>query len=256
MPDLADFQARFAAALLSGDGGGVTPWLADPDAAGGFAVYRNNFVIGCADRLARAYPAVARLVGDRFFQAMAKAHIAETPPRDARLALYGGGLADFIEGFEPAARLPYLADVARLERAWTEAHHAPDAAPLTGEALAGMDPEAIAAMAPGLIGSARIRPSPWPAWSIWRANRADGDRSEQIALDQGGEIALVWRPGGKVLDARLSAAEAAFLGAIAGGAPLGDAAEAALRRDAEFDLAAAFGRWLSHGIFGSASTER
>ena len=41
----------------------------------------------------------------------------EHPPTSPVLTEYGDGFADWIAGFEPAAALPYLADMARLERA-------------------------------------------------------------------------------------------------------------------------------------------
>ena len=49
---------------------------------------------------------------------------------------YGGDFADFVEGFAPAASVPYLAAVARLERARVQAYHAADSQPLTADQLA------------------------------------------------------------------------------------------------------------------------
>ena len=46
------------------------------------------------------------------------------------LADYGSDFAGFLAAEEATHGLPYLADVARIERAWVEAYHAPDAVPL------------------------------------------------------------------------------------------------------------------------------
>jgi hypothetical protein len=70
------------------------------------------------EALKDAFPAVHRIVGPEFFQAMARAYIVLEPPRSPILLDYGAGFPDFIGEFEPAAVLPYLADVARIERAW------------------------------------------------------------------------------------------------------------------------------------------
>lgn len=252
MPDLRDYQDAFAAALGSADPAPLAPWLGDKAANDRFAVYRNNFVLGCADRLAAAYPAVARLVGEKFFQATAKAYIAAHPPSDPRLVFYGLEFPDFLDGFEPAARLPYLSDVARIEATWTRAHYAPDAAPLTPDAVRALTPARIAALAPGLHGSAGLILSDYPVFSIYRANRADGP-PERVALDRGGESALVWRPGREVMTERLSPGETVFLAAIETGGRLDAAGEAALQTDHEFDLAAAFGKWLTRGALGGAA---
>ena len=84
---------------------------------------------------------------------MARAFIAQNRPRSAIIAEYGDDLPDFIEGFEAASSVPYLADVARIEMAWTQAYHAADAVPLGVEALAGIAAEALPTR-----GSSAIRP--------------------------------------------------------------------------------------------------
>ncbi len=90
-----------------------------------FAVYRNNVVAGLiAGAAVTAFPAVHRIVGADFFLAMARAYVAEEPPGSPIMLDYGAGFPDFIGRFEPAMTLPYLADVARIERAWSEAYHA------------------------------------------------------------------------------------------------------------------------------------
>jgi hypothetical protein len=45
------------------------------------------------------------------------------------MAHYGAGFADFIANFPPAAGLPYLADMARLECLYVQVYHAADDAP-------------------------------------------------------------------------------------------------------------------------------
>jgi hypothetical protein len=75
MPSLAERQRAFAAALLD-------PALPTPVGIVGpggepssrwFAIYRNNVVVGLTQTLKDAYPAVHRIVGADFFQAMARA---------------------------------------------------------------------------------------------------------------------------------------------------------------------------------------
>lgn len=85
----------------------------DPTAR--LAVYRNNVVGSLIDALADAFPVAQQLVGVAFFRAMAGVFARQAPPRSRILAHYGEGFAEFIEGFEPARSVPYLADVARLE---------------------------------------------------------------------------------------------------------------------------------------------
>src|SRR5262245_56663257 len=109
-----------------------------------FDVYRNNVVAGLGKALESRFPVTLRLVGEAFFRGMARAFIGEHRPRSPLLACYGDELPGFIERFSPAAGVPYLADVARLEDAWSRAYHAADAVPVETGALAGIAAERLA----------------------------------------------------------------------------------------------------------------
>lgn len=239
---LARFQDDFARALRDPDD--ASGLAAQP----GFAVYRNTVMKGCVDALQANYPAVARLVGEEWFRAAAAAYARDCPPRLPMLLEYGDGFEAFLRGFAPAAELPYLPDVARLDRCWTESHAAADAAP-----LAGLDAARIA--------DARLRPHPaarwaWfpdsPAYTIWSRNRADG--IDDADLDWRAEGALLTRANGAVTWAALSRGGCALLDACAAGATLADAAEAALRADADADLAALMRLLLAAGAFAAPET--
>lgn len=244
---MPDFHEAFAAALKSGDATALSDFTEGaPDTR--FQVYRNNVVKGAADTLGDAYPAIKRLVGDQFFQGMARAFWAEHPPVERTLTLFGEAFADFIELFEPARPLAYLPDVARIERAWLEAHHAPDAQPLTSKAIAGLPPQQLAALAPGLHPSVRICESGLPAYSIWRTNREDAD-VERISLDSGAETALVHRPRMEVRHRRLSPAETVFLACISAGADFETTSAAIADQFPGADPAPVFIALLKEGVF-------
>lgn len=214
---LARFQADFASALLD-------PAQPAPPA---FTVYRNTVMKGCIDALQANYPAVARLVGDAWFRAAASVYVREQLPRTPMLVEYGAGFADFLARFEPAAELPYLPAVARLDRLWTESHVARDDEPL----LAG----ALAALAPEQLGALRLRPhaaARWawfdlPARTIWSRNRnkAAGTADEPDVTWRP-EGVLVVRPGDAVRWIELDEAGCAFMDACAAGATLIEAAQA------------------------------
>ena len=167
---LRAFQEAFAQALQIGAMGDSA--LAELTSQPGFAVYRNTAMKGCVDALAANYPAVARLVGDEWFRAAAAAFVRAYPPRRPMLVDYGEGFPDFLATFEPAAELSYLADVARLDRFWTQAHVASDQTPIAAAAVTNL--------APHTLGRAVLRPhcsARWkwfedqPIFSLWRCNR-------------------------------------------------------------------------------------
>lgn len=124
-------QAAFAAALLDMQRpcpeGLLSANGADP--ASRYAVYRNNVQSSLINALAEGYPVVLQLVGDEFFRAMVALYVQRYPPQSPLINDYGKDFAEFIDSFEPAASVPYLADVARLERLRVQAYHAADAPP-------------------------------------------------------------------------------------------------------------------------------
>lgn len=249
MPDR--FHDAFADVLRGGGAEALAAYLADPDAPG-LAVYRNNVVSGAITALGDAYPAVKRLVGERRFNALARAYWQGHPPREPSLSRYGDGFAGHIERWEPAASLVYLADVARLDRAWLTAHHAADAPLLTVRDIQALDPAALGALRPRLHPSVHILTSSWPAWSIWRTNRED-DTVTPVRLADGGEIALLHRPAGAVRHRRLEAGEFRLLTAFQNGQTAEAAAEVMVAADADADPIPCFLRLLSEGVFSKDS---
>jgi hypothetical protein len=148
---------------------------------------------------------------------------------------YGAGFPAFISGFEPIATLPYLAEVARIERAWVEAYHAAEAPPL--------DPAALAAVAPQRVGELRFTLHPslravrcrYPALTIWRMNVADGVPGA-VDLTAGDQDVLVVRPAAHVEVRALPAGGAQLLSALGRGRRLAEAVRTALPRCTPHDL--------------------
>src|ERR1700740_3699263 len=127
------YTVAFAAALIDPEREtpAIVPGPADKGAVRRYNVYRNNVTVSLIDALAAVYPAVQRITGVDFFRAMARFHVRATPPTSPLLFEYGRDFPAFIESYEHAQAMPWLADTARLERAWLDAYHAEDAASLS-----------------------------------------------------------------------------------------------------------------------------
>lgn len=249
VPSLRELQADLLRAVLGRANRAAAHVAANGiDPARRLAVYRNNYREGLTDALQAVYPTVLRLVGNDFFRHAAHNYIAAHPPASGNLHDYGGEMAAFLASFAPAASLPYLADMARLEWAWHEVFHAaavPGADPAQAlRRLAQLPLPARAAAVFGWQPAARLVASPHPVFSIWRANLEDDP--PLVRLDAGGEQVLVAQRG-DVLVERLDAAEHALLAALRDGQRLGDALAAALSADPAFDAPAAVARHLALG---------
>ena len=139
-----------------------------------YNVYRNNVTVSLIDALVAIYPAVQRITGTEFFRAMARFHVRATPPTSPLLFEYGRDFPAFIESYEYAQDMPWLADVARIERAWLDAYHAADAPPLAAAALAQVPADRLGDIIFRVHPATRIVRSAYPAVAILAMNRADG----------------------------------------------------------------------------------
>jgi len=255
------FQDGFAAALIApavpaGGALDVPPEIARLVAQPGFAVYRNTVLKGCIDALQANYPAVSRLVGDEWFRAAAMIYAPANLPREPSLLGYGSDFPIYLATFEPAAELPYLAGVARLDRFWTEAHVARDEPPVAAAAVAEFAAPALARVVLHPHASARWA---WfddaPVATIWGRNRTPESIVSDAAslapdLEWAAEGVLITRPRGAVLWTPLGKPGCAFLDACAAGGTLAAAATAALYADPQADLAALMALMLDAGAFG------
>ena len=243
------YAAAFSPALLKPDL--ETPSLAigpkGKSAAKRYNIYRNNVTVSLIDALAAVFPAVQRITGVEFFRAMARCYVRETAPSSPLLFEYGQGFAEFIERYEHASQMPWLADVARIERAWLDAYHAADAHPLSAHDLADSPRAQLVELRFAPHPATRIIHSRFAAVTIFAANRMDAPSGEINAAEP--EDAMITRPQYDVVVRRLPPGGAEFLTALLGGRPLGAAAASALNAAPSFDIAANIAGAIETGAF-------
>jgi Putative DNA-binding domain len=246
------YSAAFSEALLKPDR--ETPALVcgptGKAAARRYNVYRNNVTVSLIGALAAVYPAVQRITGVEFFRAMARFHISETPPTSPLLIEYGRDFPAFVERYEYAQGMPWLADTARIERAWLDAYHAADAPVLGAADLASVPPERLADLVFMPHPATRLVRSRYAAVTIFAANRKPLP-VEDIDASQA-EDALITRPEFDVVVRRLAPGQAEFLSTLMAGRPLGEAAAAALEARSDFDVGMGLAILIESGACASA----
>ena len=240
MPSLLEFQSAMRAQLLDDSSPAVTAILAAAlTPVDRVSIYRNTSRIALTNALRLNYPAVQRLVGEDFFAAAANIFITKEPPRTAWLDVYGIGFPDFLEGFTPAASLPYLPDVARLERGVSRALHAADVKALAPAELADLPQSAQGSVSFVPHPSVGLLSSNYPVDTICRAVLArDAAALAAIDLNSGSVWLLVERTAGTVEVTRLNERCWRFAEALFAGWPLPDALEHADSDEAPAWLAA------------------
>jgi hypothetical protein len=156
-------------------------------------IYRNAILGTLVRTLGNIYPVCKRVVGDEFFDAMARKFARQSPSRSADLSNYGADFAAFIADFEPAAALPYLEDVATLEWHWHLAFNAADEAGIDTTGLAAVSAEDIGRLTFRLPCSGQLIASEYPIYHIWQVNQEDWEGAQDIDLASGGCRLIVWR---------------------------------------------------------------
>lgn len=199
-------------------------------------VYRNNIVGALSDVVVKSFPLLQALVGKDFLRGMAREFVLRTPPTEGCLNHYGAGFDNFIRGFKPAEKLPYLADMARLELAVNDAYYAADDTALTVDVLGTIAPEALGDLVLPLRHSAQLIHSDYPVMAI-RHSCLNPDDDMAVDMAQGSYV-MVHRPVFEVTYTALKEDEYAMLLALHKQATLGDAAEYVLTHSPNFDFQA------------------
>jgi hypothetical protein len=236
---LRDYQRAIAAALLSGDTGAAAVMIdGRRPPLDRLRIHRHTMLTALANALALTYPAIEALVGAEFFAQAARIFIQAEPPRAALLSLYGDAFPDFLARHEPVRKLPYLADVARLE--WTvecAAHGSVD-----GGAPPGADID-LGGTRLTFVPSLTLLRTVYPAEAIWRAVlEQNGDALSRIDTAPAPAAVAVWRGGDGAAVMSVGAGSAVFIEDLLAGGTAESAINAAAAADPDADPIAAITR--------------
>ena len=224
---------RFAASLLADDAARTRA----------SAVYRNTVFGNYRNALGATYRVVRELTGAPFFDAAVDAFVRAHPSTGGDLNVYGGDVPGF-PGVVPARGRPCRTfptlrasngrSTKRIALPTPRVHRQAMLAALA--ALAGDD---VARQRFVLDPSCRLLRSPHPVLRIWQVHQPEYARDGEIDWNAGGDVLLVRREGATPTIERLAAGDYAWLAALAAGADLAGALDAALAADPTFDLGTA-----------------
>lgn len=137
-------------------------------------IYHNQYFNSLKHTLGNSYSCVKRLVGEDFFNMLAKHFVETHPSKTGSIIDYGGDFTTFISNNERCKLLPYLADVARFERLYERCYFSLDAK--------------------------FFMYSPYPIIKIWQLD----ENSEQLDMSCGGEYLKIYKQGIEVLVERIT----------------------------------------------------
>jgi hypothetical protein len=215
---LGDTQARFAALVTARDS---VAEIAARDATARAAVdamivgdaglsaierldvYASMYFVRIHDVLRGEYARTAAVVGGEAFHGLVTDYLQACPPGHPSLREAGARLPGFLAGHALGGARPWLAELARLERARLEVFDGPDATPLSIAALSQLPAERFGGLRLALVPSHRVLAGRFAIAEIWRA-----DDPSTVPPRETPETLIVWRREGEVFHRPADADEA------------------------------------------------
>lgn len=213
-----------------------------------FSIYRNNVVVSLMDAMASSFPSLLTIMGEENFKRVSRNFILNHPPSTPMMQQYGRAFPEFLSGFKPLAKSPFLADVARAELSWINAYHAQDAGILTPEELQSIDPDKIMELVLTPHPAFHILSSSYPIVDLFNA------RSEwpKPGLDIGQvQTLVITRPNFDCFANEVEESIGSFLSLLASGISLGDAISTTNETHTDFDATTSISTLLQIGGFMS-----
>jgi len=218
-------------------------------------IYAEMYFYRLLDCLKEDYPATLAVVGATNFHNLITGYLLAYPPSHPSVLYAGRHLADFLGSHPLRGEWPFIADLARLERALIEVFHAPDAPALEADELRA------------------VAPSDWPAlelrthpalqllaleWSIANVARAVEEGSNWQMPERATTSVLVWRKHCRCYYREVAGIELGAIQALTGGVSLAALCErvavAAPAEDPTVLILELLERWMADGILMAPSS--
>jgi hypothetical protein len=171
-------------------------------------------------------------------------YLARHPSEHPSVRHLGRHLAAFVATHPTATASPWLADLARLERARVDAFDAPDAVPVRATDLAAVAPDAWADLRFEPIAALDVLRTRWPVHEAWA-----GPGRAPTARDT---VLRVWRQDFAVFHAAIDPVDDAAFAALRDGAPFGAVCEIVAdhvpAEAAAAEAGALLARWIENGL--------
>ena len=218
-------------------------------------IYANMYFYRLLEVLQEDFPATLAVLGADRFHNLVTGYLIEYPPAHFSIMYAGRHLADFLRDHPLRDEFPFIADLARLERALIEVFHAVDARPLDNEQMRAIAPENWPSLKLALHPAIEFLQLDWKVPEVLRAVEC-GQELRTPARDN--MNILVWRNRNVAHYREIDAGERDLLGAIAKGISFANMCELIARGVDEEAAPAAVNRrlevWLRDGILVPAGT--
>lgn len=247
MPEFDDFTEAFAEFLESGKVNKLADYCDPGVNTDRLNIYRNGYFRSAIDTLVSNYPSVHALLGSETFRQLAKQYVVLHPPEAGTLVGYGSEFPIFLQGVDVNRQLPYLSDIASLDRAWLQVYFSADSEPLSAGDVSELFSEF------GNAGLQKIRLVPsvklvslcYPITALWQLLKDSGRLGSVMEMKPTAEYTLIWRRGSFVLVRVLPTTEITFFSHLMTGLNFEKAAIACSEESDGFDMSLFFSELIT-----------
>jgi hypothetical protein len=266
MNPLQDLQSDFQSFLLRGDENMLArvTGTAKVSAQQRLAIYYDAYRLRLLEALDANYPVLHAWIGDEEFEQLGIAYLDAHPSTHFSIRYFGHQLAGFL-GTEAYRERPYLAEMAQLEWALSEAFDAEDSAVMRLEDMASIPPQTWPDMRFRFHASVRRLNLRWNVPSIWKAISQNieaemngGEPQADVPAPAAGEYPqswLIWREEFKTYFRSLPVDEAMAIDTAVTGGTFADICEGLVEwidtQNVAAHAAGLLKRWITDGLLDS-----
>ena len=150
-------------------------------------IYRQTSRTAHVNALAQRYSCCEKILGEKYFNQLAKQYFYKYPATNQNLNLYGHFFPEFLQEYvtrqSELKDYQYLPDLARFEQAYEQAYHAKDDEPFDFSTLASLDSQVHQNLCFKLSTSLFIVQSKYPIYEIWLTNQGGNLQHDIQAID-------------------------------------------------------------------------
>ncbi len=252
-PSLLETQRQMKERILVHRGGGrVGGLLNKQGGANGeerMAVYADAYVARMMEALGETYETVKHLLGQEAFVELTESYMEAHPSHSYNLNSVGEHMPEHLAGTRFVEKLPFLPDLARLERQIARSFHAFDGPVFEPGKLAGCSEEDWDRLHIDFQPSVAVVSSRWPVLDIWN-ERKTSLKDLKIDLENRSQDVLVIRRGLDVHCELVNSLQAELIRSLQRGEALGESC-ARLADTAETEglpMGEWFSSWASRGL--------
>ena len=157
-------------------------------------IYANAYHLRLVESLSLDFEVTARAVREEMMGSLVYEYLQKFPSRYRTINEVGRYFPKFLKKHQIARHLPFLPDVAEMERLMLESHFADDSTPLSETDIAAMAPR-METHVLHLDPAVRLMASHWNIHQVWERREANDKKFFQLPPKERTHL-MIWRQGG------------------------------------------------------------